>query len=43
MTPLCGYGQQPQDRELAEQFRIDQDQRRKAQLMQQMDSAVVLM
>jgi hypothetical protein len=43
MTPLCGYGQQPQDRELAEQFRMDQDQRRKAQLMQQMDSAVVLM
>jgi hypothetical protein len=35
--------QQPQDRSLAEQYRIEQEQRRKAMLMQVMDSAITHM
>jgi tetratricopeptide (TPR) repeat protein len=37
------HAQQPQDRTAAEQYRLDQEQRKKAMLMQTMDSAVVLM
>ena len=43
LMPVILLAQQPQDRQLADQYRMDQEQRQRAALMQTMDSAVVMM
>lgn len=43
LTISSTVAQQPTDRTLADQYRLEQEQRKKAMLLQVMDSAVVLM